>query len=428
MDEEHWAAMGPEELTEALSDYLDQTEEADFDPAVPAAYLSALEEREAGLPPFDPVAAEAAFRARHQDLFPQAAPRPRRRGLLRLGRRTAALAAAAALCLALAATTAGEDLFHTLASWSKGEFRFSTGPGAEGQEGYTDDLWEDGTWPDGQAALDALGIDEAMLPTWCPAWEGEDLPGLEITVTQEEDGDLLVVEDHRTASGAGYTFEVRQRGSEEEAQADVVSQGAGAYSFDGRTYYLFPEGEGRYSVTWACGDCSGRIWGDIDRKTAQRLARSVTQRETIPYEPPDMSVPPEHATIQEAMEAAGIDSAYAPLWLPEGFVPVSSSVFVSEDQSFRVAHLFCTDVEGERNLSLSFTVSSDPGAASSTVFPKDDAPVVAFQQGGTTFYLIQNLDWRTAAWTDGGLCGAIGGGLTEDECRQIVASIPRYAS
>ena len=42
-------------------------------------------------------------------------------------------------------------------------------------------------------------------------------------------------------------------------------------------------------------------------------------------------------------------------------------------------------------MSLSFTVSSDPGAASSTVFPKDDAPVVAFQQGGTTFYLIQNL-------------------------------------
>ena len=425
MDEaERVSAMEPEDLVEALSDYLDQTEEAGFDPAVPSAYLKALEARAPEAPPFDPAAAEAAFRARHRDLFPQA-PRPRRR--FRLGRRAAALAAAAALCTALAVTTAGQDLFHTLASWSRGEFRFSTGPGVEGAEGYTDDLWGDGTWPDGQAALDALGIDEAMLPTWLPAWEGEEIPGLEVTVTQEEDGDLLVVEDHRTASGAGYTFEVRRRGSAAEAQADVVAQGAAVYRFDGRTYYLLPEGEGRYSVTWASGDCSGRIWGDVDRRTAKRFARSVTQRETIPYEVPDMSVPPEHATIQAALEVAGIDPACAPEELPQGFVPVSSDVFVSESGSFRVAHLFCTDVEGERNLSLSFTLSSDPSSVSSTVIPKDDAPVETFQQGGVTFYLIQNLDWRTLAWTDGGLCATIGGGLTEDECRQIAASIPRYA-
>ena len=127
------------------------------------------------------------------------------------------------------------------------------------------------------------------------------------------------------------------------------------------------------------------------------------------------------------MEAVGIDTAYAPEWLPEGFVPVASDIYRSEHRDYRTAHLFCTDVEGERNLSLTFSLSSDPTATGSTVYPKDDTPVVEFQQGGVTFYIISNLEWKTVAWTDGGLSGSIGGGLTEEECRQIVASIPRYA-
>ena len=427
MDKEQLTSLEPEALVEALSDWLDQTEEADFDPDVPSACLDALEEKVPDLPPFDAAAAEAAFRARHRDLFPQEVSPERRPFRLRRGlRRFAALAAAAVLCVALAAQGAGLDLFGSLARWSKGEFLLTTGQDLEGQEGYTDNIWED-SYSNGQAALDAYGVEEPMFPTWNPAWEGEDFPGLEVTVTQEADGTVLFVEDHRTSSGRGYTFEVRQRESAQAAQADVETQDALAYDFDGRTYYIRADGPGQYTITWSADRWSGRIYGDMDLPSAKHFARSVTQRDKYCYEPPDMSVPPEYETIQEAMEAVGIDTAYAPEWLPEGFVPVASDIYRSEHGDYRTAHLFCTDVEGERNLSLTFSLSSDPTATGSTVYPKDDTPVVEFQQGGVTFYIISNLEWKTVAWTDGGLSGSIGGGLTEEECRQIVASIPRYA-
>ena len=428
MNEEHLASMEPEALIEELSDWLDRTGEEDFDPSVPSAYLHALEEQVPHLPPFDAAAAEAAFRARHPELIPAPPSRPVhqthrfRRGL----RRTVAWSAAAVLCVALAAQGAGIDLFGSIARWSKGEFLFTTGQTPEGQEGYSDNIWDADSYSNGQAALDAYSIDEAMLPMWNPAWEGDEVPGLEITVLQDEGG-LLVVEDHRTLSGEGYTFEVRQRGSAQEALADVETGEAMEYNFDGRTYYIVPEGGDYYTITWSVGRYSGRIYGDMDLETAKHFARSVTQRDPYQYEPPDMSVPPEYETVQEAMKAAGLDASYAPEWLPEGFVPVSSDLYCSEDADYQTVHLFYTDVDGERNLSISFSVYSNPDTVSSTVYPKDDTPVVKFQRGGISFYIISNLDWKTVAWMDGSFCGSIGGGLTEEECRQIIESIPRYA-
>ena len=133
MDKEQLTSLEPEALVEALSDWLDQTEEADFDPDVPSACLDALEEKVPDLPPFDAAAAEAAFRARHRDLFPQEVSPERRPFRLRRGlRRFAALAAAAVLCVALAAQGAGLDLFGSLARWSKGEFLLTTGQDLEG--------------------------------------------------------------------------------------------------------------------------------------------------------------------------------------------------------------------------------------------------------------------------------------------------------
>ena len=112
--------------------------------------------------------------------------------------------------------------------------------------------------------------------------------------------------------------------------------------------------------------------------------------------------------------AAGIDAAYAPTWLPEGFIPVQSDIYVSEENGWCAAHLFATNVEEERNLSLSFDLRTDPGGVGSTVYPKDDTPIVTIERGGVTFYIISNGAWRSLAWMDGGISGSVGGNLTEE--------------
>lgn len=424
MDKEEREAAEAERLTEELSDYLDGVTEEDFDRSAAERWLAAAEELDGAEDTFDAGAAEAAFRARHGDLFSRSVSGPQVRPLRprRLLPRLAGIAAAAVLVVALAAQGLGVDLFRHATSWTRGEFTFTTGEG---------EMPETVSYSHGQAALDAYDVRVPMMPTWNPAWEGDDVPGLDVTVTEEADGTLVFTEDHRTQSGDGYTFVVRQRKDEEQAEADVQGKGRPdtiVYEFGGRSYYIVPLGEDQYRITWACGRYSGEIYGDMDLEQAEHFVRSITEPDEWVYTAPDMSVPPKYDTIQAAMEAAGIDTVYAPTWLPEGFVPVESDIYVSEETGWYMAYLFSTDVEGERNLSLSFDLNTNPNSAGNTVYPKDDTPIVTFEQGGVTFYIISNGPWRSVAWMDGGLAGSIGGNLTEEECRQIVESIPRYAS
>lgn len=424
MDKEERKAAEAERLTEDLSDYLDGVSEEDFDPVAVERWLAAAEELDGAEDSFDAGAAEAAFRARHGNLFPRPVSSPEVRRNLRPRRflpRLAGIAAAAVLVVALAAQGLGVDLFRHAASWTRGEFTFSTGEG---------EMPETVSYSHGQAALDAYDVRVPMMPTWNPAWEGDDVPGLDVTVTEEADGTLVFTEDHRTEAGDGYTFVVRQRKDKQQAEADIQGKDEPdtiVYEFDGRSYYIVPLDADQYRITWACGRYSGEIWGDMDLEQAKHFVRSITEPDEWVYTAPDMSILPKYETIQEAMEAAGIDTGYAPAWLPEGFVTVESDTYVSEETGWYSAYLFATDVEGERNLSLSFDLRTNPDGVGTTVYPKDDTPVVTFEKCGITFYIISNGPWRSVAWMDGGVAGSIGGNLTEEECRQIVDSIPRYA-
>lgn len=435
MDDERLEAMGPQEVAEELSDWLDRTAEDDFDPAVMDAYLEALAQMDPVASDFDPAAAEEAFRSRHQDLFPAETPhlvegKRSGRGRRMIFARVAAVAAVVTLSSALLAQSMGVNLFGSIARWSKEEFLFSSGVGADGPEGYTDNIWADQDfYSDGQAALDAYHVDVPMMPMWNPAWEGDEIPGLEVTVTEQEDGVVLFTEDHRTESGSGYTFEVRRHKREKDARAaleGVDDPNTTPYEFDGRTYYILPTGEDAYTITWAVGKYSGKIYGDMDLETAEHFARSVTQRDVRLYEPPDMSVPPEHGTIQEAMEAADIDTGYAPAWIPEGFVPVESNAHLS-DSGWHSAFLFYTDVEGERNMSIAVDLMTNPDSAGSMVVEKDDTPVVEYERGGVIFYIMSNLGDKSVTWNDGALTGFFSGGLTVEECEKMIDSIPKYA-
>ena len=169
MDKERLEAMGAEALVEELSDRLDQMGEEGFDPDVVDAYLEVLGREAPVASGFDVHAAEEDFRARHADLF--AAPalqvmegRRAGRRVRRVAGRVATVAAVVAVSSALAAQGMGIDLFGAIARWSKGQFRFDT-TGTQ-EKGYAPTIWEDDTfYSDGQAALDAYGVEEKMMPT-----------------------------------------------------------------------------------------------------------------------------------------------------------------------------------------------------------------------------------------------------------------------
>lgn len=123
MDKEERKAAEAERLTEDLSDYLDGVSEEDFDPAAVERWLAAAEELDGTEDSFDAGAAEAAFRARHADLFPRPVSSPEVRRNLHPRRflpRLAGVAAAAVLVVALAAQGLGVDLFRHAVSWTRG--------------------------------------------------------------------------------------------------------------------------------------------------------------------------------------------------------------------------------------------------------------------------------------------------------------------
>ena len=69
MPEHRWNGMEPEERIEALSDYLDQMEEEEFDPAIVDRCLAAMEDLEPEASEFDTEKMLKTFREKHRDLI-----------------------------------------------------------------------------------------------------------------------------------------------------------------------------------------------------------------------------------------------------------------------------------------------------------------------------------------------------------------------
>ena len=426
------SAQAPELLVEELSDRIDQMDEDSFDLSAVDACLEELERLEPLAQTFDVQASEKAFLRRHKDLFLSHRALPGGKGRRPAGRRplrrAISVAAAAALCTAVAAQAFGLNPLQVIAQWSKSQFQLQVGSGQELKGGYVSNLQSEGHYSHGQAALDAYEIEVPMLPTWNPA-SGDHPLFMEVSVSEASDGELLFTESHRSEDGYGYTFEVRSRSDSQSALNDLIGvewEDTERYSFDGRTYYISPSADGEYTVTWAVEHYSGKIYGNMDLETARHFARSVTQRDEIPYEPPVITQPPQYQSMEELLTALELSTDLAPTWLPEGFQAVECDLWQSQ-HSGKSGYLFLSVVEGERNLSLTIDLYPDAEMSASTVYEKDDTPVVEYKRGGITFYIMNNLCNKTVAWVDGRLSGCISGGLTEEECIRIIDSIPYYA-
>ena len=127
-------------------------------------------------------------------------------------------------------------------------------------------------------------------------------------------------------------------------------------------------------------------------------------------------------TFQEAGNEKGFSKNLIPTWYPEGF-----EVFEPKDNSVEdyVDSVYCQYINKEENRSYLAMVSRyyDSSSIESTVYEKDETEVEIYDHNGKNFYIMSNLDSKTATWSDGKVKIYIVGQLTTDEIEQIIDSI-----
>lgn len=168
---EHLYHKSPEELYDELAALNDRVADGDVDLDLIDAYLNAINSKET-LPfnDLDPVESFSAFNEKHSLLFEEPAiivPQPSRR-IHSLPRKIAVAILAAAIGCSAIASASGFDIFGAVAKWSKDIFSFYIidSTSNEPPKSSTQDLALETTSI--QATLDALQIEENVVPLWIP--------------------------------------------------------------------------------------------------------------------------------------------------------------------------------------------------------------------------------------------------------------------
>jgi hypothetical protein len=109
-----------------------------------------------------------------------------------------------------------------------------------------------------------------------------------------------------------------------------------------------------------------------------------------------------------------------PTWMPEGFVLDRVDSKVENDHNRWAEGSYSN---GDRDLSIFIVVnvSKNPGGTMS--FEKDEREPDIFEQGGTKFYIMDNLGRSRAFWYDPPYQVEITGHVTREELRQMIDSI-----
>lgn len=122
--------------------------------------------------------------------------------------------------------------------------------------------------------------------------------------------------------------------------------------------------------------------------------------------------------LQSVLQVLGMDDMF-PTWHPDGFTPGELEV---TDLNISVsAHM--DFFGGDRTYAVSIVHYTQPTDNTGT-FEKDDTPVEEYDHNGQTFYILSNLDSLTATTYDGEFMTMIYGGLTRDEIKAVIDSIP----
>ena len=130
------------------------------------------------------------------------------------------------------------------------------------------------------------------------------------------------------------------------------------------------------------------------------------------------SVQEELSQYLPTLQALGMDDLF-PTWYPDGFTPGDLEITELHDRV--TAHV--TYFGEDRTYTVVIDHFMQPQSNTGT-FEKDDTPVEEYDHNGQTFYILSNLDSLTATTYDGEFMTMIYGGLTREEIKAVIDSIP----
>lgn len=131
-----------------------------------------------------------------------------------------------------------------------------------------------------------------------------------------------------------------------------------------------------------------------------------------------------HDALQAALEECGVTGDLAPTWYPEGFETEGPTISTS-DMGDKVYCLY-RNAEGSY-FSVQVWRYNFASDIEAHTFEKDSTPVTEYTSSGKTFYIMSNLNTRSATWSDGTqLVQSIIGNIPEDDIKTIIDSIGGY--
>lgn len=127
-----------------------------------------------------------------------------------------------------------------------------------------------------------------------------------------------------------------------------------------------------------------------------------------------------YVAYREELESMGLDTAFMPTWIPEGYTVGEIEIFELPDSTEICIPFYHSD-----NSTIQCFISSyiSPKDMQTFVFEKDNHPVEEYQINGKTVYLFHNLGAVKAVCQHKNFVYTLTGAVTEDIALKFFASI-----
>jgi hypothetical protein len=133
----------------------------------------------------------------------------------------------------------------------------------------------------------------------------------------------------------------------------------------------------------------------------------------------DVPADGEYTSIIEALEALGVTESVVPKWYPDGFIQTEFSVVQMSDRT-RIYAFYEND---EQSFSISITAHAMSPDSYTGFYEKDSEPVLEYESGGTTHFIMSNNSRNAAVWISGNLECSIQGDIAKDDLLKMIDSI-----
>lgn len=124
--------------------------------------------------------------------------------------------------------------------------------------------------------------------------------------------------------------------------------------------------------------------------------------------------------FQETATQAKIPQDFVPTWVPDGFEGAEPQVDTVENC---MNSIICVYSNQEKTYSVDIEHYYNKADIETLVIEKDDTNVCSYESNGKTFFIMSDMEYLTATWTDGTFVETISGQLSMDEIKTIIDSI-----